>query len=103
MAVATRRKKSKGRTRVRAKARAEKKLCAVLHCPPIETKSHLFVGMTIKAIREATDQVENLEIPENATVSVSKDGGEHYKRVDDDYVVQDKDHVEFGRPSSRKG
>lgn len=75
--------------------------CAVIHCPPLKTSSKDFVGLSIKKVREALGT--QLEIPGSSPVSVSKDGGKHYEKVNDEYVINDQDHVEFGRSSSRKG
>lgn len=93
----------KGTEKEAAAKKDEKKdtVCAVIHCPPLKTSSADFVGMPLKKVRTALE--ETLEIPAGSTVSVSKDGGKHYERVNEDYVIQNGDHVEYGRGSSRKG
>ena len=86
---------------VAPKEEAKKTECAVVHCPPLKTSSSDFIGLKISKVRSVLE--ETLEIPPGATVSVSKDGGKHYEKVNDDYIIQNQDHVEFGRGSSRKG
>lgn len=81
--------------------------CVYVHCPPLQTSSKDFAGMTVGEVRkilaESTDKYPDLEIPEGSTTAVSKDGGKKYEAVSDSHLLSLGEHVEFGRGSSKKG
>lgn len=76
--------------------------CAVVYSPPIPAiSSPDFVGKTIADLR--MELKEKLELSDGAPAMVSKNRGRSYVRVDDRYIVEKKDVVQFGRASSSKG
>lgn len=76
-------------------------VCAVIKSPPLKSASPNYVGKTISELRSLLK--DELEIPENAPATVSKDRGKTFNPVDEEYVVSNQDVVEFGRKSSSKG
>ena len=82
---------------------AEGKVCAVIKCPPLKAASADYVGKTISELRKDGDLKDAIEMADGAPATVSKDRGQSFKPVEENYTVENQDVVEFGRGSSTKG
>ena len=74
---------------------------ATIKCPPLKKAGPEFVGKKIKEVRAMMK--DDLEIADNAPATVSKDKGDSYDSIDENYVIKAGDFIEFGRGSSTKG
>ena len=78
-----------------------RKEIATIKCPPLKKSGPEFVGKKIKEARAMMK--DDLEIADNAPATASKNKGDSYDAVNEDYVIKAGDFIEFGRGSSTKG
>jgi len=82
-----------------AKQPGDPKVC--IKCPPLKKVGMEWIGMKVSDVRKKLGK--DLEVPNGAPAVISHDCGKTFKNVDEDYILQEWDVLEFGRTSAVKG